>query len=220
MRIRRAYASAWWIGTSSVPPIAPNTWMARSATRCSIAGTASLTSDTSRQAPWWPWRSSSQAHLSVSSFACSSSTRDSAIQRCTVSYSITRRPKVLRSAARASIRSIIRPARPTWRMQWCTRAGPRRICATLKPSPSAPSRFSTGTRTSTSSSSPIGATWSRRPIHSSSRTRRRPGASIGTMTTLWRRVRSPLSSVTPITISWLQRGCAAPVENHLRPLIT
>src|SRR5260370_333448 len=44
--------------------MAPNTCMARSAMRCSIAGTETLISDTSRQAPWWPARSSTHAHPS------------------------------------------------------------------------------------------------------------------------------------------------------------
>jgi hypothetical protein len=41
-------------GVSSEPPIAPNTCMARSAIRCSMAGTATLISETSRQASWCP----------------------------------------------------------------------------------------------------------------------------------------------------------------------
>jgi hypothetical protein len=55
-------------------------------------------------------------------------------------------------------------------------------------------------------------------IQRNGRTRRTPGASIGTMTQEWRRVRSASKSVTPSTIRKLQRGCAAPVINHLRPL--
>ena len=54
------------------------------------------------------------------------------------------------------------------------------------------------------------------------RTMRSPGVSIGTMTIEWRRcfgVENPSSEI-PITISILQFGCAAPVVNHLRPLIT
>ena len=103
-------------------------------------------------------------------------------------------------------------------MQWCTRAGPSRTCASLKPSPGLPSRFSALTRTSRKSSSPIGATWSSQPIQRKARTSRTPGASIGTMIMEWRRVRSPWPSLTPITMSMLQWGWAAPVENHLRPL--
>ena len=47
-----------------------------------------------------------------------------------------------------------------------------------------------------------------------------PGVSIGTSTMEWRRCASAAGSVTPMTMQILQRGSAALVMNHLRPLIT
>ena len=47
-----------------------------------------------------------------------------------------------------------------------------------------------------------------------------PGVSLDTRIMLWRRYRSASGSVTPITISSLQRGDIAPEDHHLRPLIT
>ena len=46
-----------------------------------------------------------------------------------------------------------------------------------------------------------------------------PGVSFGTRIMLWRRCRSASGSLTPITISSLQRGDIAPDVHHFRPLI-
>ena len=45
-------------------------------------------------------------------------------------------------------------------------------------------------------------------------------ARIGTMIMLCWRCGSPSGLVTPITIAKRHNGCAAPVMNHLRPLMT
>ena len=47
-----------------------------------------------------------------------------------------------------------------------------------------------------------------------------PGVAIGTSTMLWRSCGGPSGLVTPIRMQILQRGSAAPVMNHLRPLMT
>ena len=52
------------------------------------------------------------------------------------------------------------------------------------------------------------------------RTTLTPAVSIGTSTMEWRRCGSAAGSVTPMTMQILQRGSAASVMNHLRPLIT
>ena len=94
--------------------------------------------------------------------------------------------------------------------------GQGRICDTLKPSPSSPSRLARGMRTLIEGEFADRGDVISQPIQRSGRTRRTPGASIGTITQEWRRVRSASASVTPSTIRKLQRGCAAPVMNHLR----
>jgi hypothetical protein len=62
------------------------------------------------------------------------------------------RPKVLRSSARSHISSSASSHWPMVRMQWCTRPGPSRACASAKPSPGA-EQVDAGTRTSRNTSS-------------------------------------------------------------------
>ena len=76
------------------------------------------------------------------------SMRDSAIQSCTSPFWATSVPNVVRCSARLTISSSAYSAAPIERMQWWMRPGPRRAWEMAKPPPSSPSRFSTGTRTS------------------------------------------------------------------------
>jgi hypothetical protein len=102
----------------------------------------------SEAAPLAPNRSISQAVLSTSSRACSTSIRDWAICSRTTPWSASGRPNATRSRARRTIRSMARSAIPISRMQWWMRPGPSRAWAMAKPPPSSPSRLVTGTRTS------------------------------------------------------------------------
>jgi hypothetical protein len=114
---------------------------------------------------------------------------------------------------------------PMVRMQWCTRPGPRRACAMAKPSPQSPSKVgrarahpATGFRNAL-----------RRVVvhHGDVAHDLHAGGVQGTSTMLWLvvgrlgigRLSSP-SALRHMTISNRQCGCAAPVMNHLRPLIT
>ena len=101
------------------------------------------------------------------------------------------------------------------------RPGPRRAWAMAKPAFSSPRRFATGMRTSVNSTSewPSGAWWCR---IGTSRTTRKPGAPLGTMTKECLACLGAAGSgfVTPITRQNPHFGCKAPVLNHLRPLTT
>ena len=127
---------------------APCAWMARSITHVATAGAATLIAETSTRAPRLPTVSISQAVLSTSRRTCSILTRASEIQWRTTPWSMIGLPNVDREAVRRHSSSSARSAIPIARMAWWMRPGPSRSCASRKPSPSSPSRFAAGTRTS------------------------------------------------------------------------
>jgi hypothetical protein len=122
--------------------------MARSITQVATAGAATLIAETSMRAPRLPTVSMSQAVLSTSRRTCSIFTRASEIQLWTTPWSTIGRPKVDREAVRRQSISSARSAIPIARIAWWMRPGPSRSCASRNPSPSSPSRFAAGTRTS------------------------------------------------------------------------
>jgi len=94
-----------------------------------------------------PTRSIFQAACRTISLAASISARLSAIHCCTVCRVANGLPGASsRSAACRHIISNARSQMPIQRMQWWIRPGPRRSCASAKPAPRPPSRFSFGTR--------------------------------------------------------------------------
>ena len=138
---------------SSDTPSAPWAWIARSMTRRATSGAATLIAEISMRAPLLPAVSISHAVLSTSSRTCSISMRLSAIHCWITPCSASGLPNAVRSRTRRHISSSARSATPMARMQWWMRPGPSRACAMAKPPPSSPSRWSTGTRTSSKTSS-------------------------------------------------------------------
>ena len=94
------------------------------------------------------------AALRQRSRVISMSMRARAIRSSHTLWSDTRLPKATRDWSRLAIASIASSATPIVRMQWWMRPGPRRPCAISNPRPSPSSTFSTGTRTSSSTTSP------------------------------------------------------------------
>ena len=146
IRSARPAAYSCASGTSPDSPSAPCTWIARSMISAAARGTAALMAAISIRAPLGPAVSSSQAVFWTSSRSCSIVMRASAMSRRTAPCSASVRPNAVRDSARRAISSSARSLMPIARMQWCTRPGPRRLCATAKPAPAGPSRLAAGTR--------------------------------------------------------------------------
>jgi hypothetical protein len=110
---------------------------------------------------------------------------------------------------------------PMVRMQWCTRPGPRRACASAKPSPSAPSRWAAGTRTFAEHQLAVAVDGQvvhhRHVAHDlhAGRVHRHQQHAVAALVRARR-----AASDTPMTMASRHCGCSAPVMNHLRPLIT
>jgi hypothetical protein len=108
--------------------------------------------------------------------------------------------------------SCARRTAPSQRMQWVSRAGDRRTCAYLYPLPASPRMSAAGTRRPSKRTTPCppGKQVSRLPIE---RSTLMPGALMSD-----RNIVAPSSSILAITIASV--APAAPVMNHLPPLIT
>ena len=145
MRAKRAWRYIRCSGVSSVTPIAPNTWIARSIVLCSIFAPTTLMMPMSTRAgsPW----SILCAACRVSSLLAWISPAVSKIIAWICCFSPSVDPNATREFARSHIRSNARCAWPSQRMQWKIRPGPSRCCAIRNPWPRGPSRFAFGTRT-------------------------------------------------------------------------
>ena len=129
-------------------PSAPCTCIARSSTSWCICAATTLVIEISWRAARLPSVSIFQAACSTIQRAASISIRDFATKSWTNCLSASLPPNASRWWARSHISSNARSAEPIARMQWWMRPGPSRAWAIVKPSPRGPSRFSSGTRTS------------------------------------------------------------------------
>ena len=164
--------------------------------------------------------SSFQAACSTSSRACSIAIRASAIRSGLPPSLASGRPNATRSVPRRQASSSAFSARPMSRMQWCTRPGPRRPWAIANASPGPSRMLETGTRTSVNEISAWPSGSSYMLIAVSLRSTVTPGVSRGTSTIECRWCRSASGSVSPMKTKILQSGLPAPVDHHLRPLMT
>ena len=103
--------------------------------------------------------------------------------------------------ARSQASSSASSARPTRRMQWCTRPGPRRAWAISKPMPGPPMIELAGRRTSLKGTSPWPPGASRKPMDGEHPLTVTPGASSGTSTIECRWWRSACASLTPMKMA-------------------